>query len=240
VSVTIAAIALAVWLAWSPVLLWFAKREAIKKYANMQDTDALNMTLSSKVRFIRPGDSEGQRVTTRVDGYDFSLPSAEFQILPVEGRGKRIDFHSAKLRVWCVGVLPLVGEIAKGIVGNSAFSRYFAETDPFVVLVDAFNARPKDIAEQATFDDLKKHLALLLIKAALIPIGSEKLWERIDTGKRQGILAGDTSQRFILVMMYLPECKQSAEFVVFPKGDAHMDDVYRAIGELRIRPGSER
>lgn len=236
--VVVTAMAVVVWLAWSPVLLWFAKQDALKKCANMQDqdVDALNTVLSSKVKFIRPGDFEGHRVTSEIDGYQFSLPSPEYKTLP----GNYIDFGSDKLTVRCLGVLSLTGEFAKAGAGNTPVNQYFEKKDPFLILVDSFNARPKDIQTQETFEDLNKHLILLLLKAVLMPIGSETLWERIDTGKREGIIAGDTSMRSIYVTLYLPQSKEFASLVIFPKDGVQMDDVYRAIAELDIQPSSER
>jgi len=242
VPVVVAAMAVVVWLAWSPALLWFAKRDAAKTYANMniQDADALNTVLSSKVKSIRPGDSKGQRVASQIDGYQFSLPSPEYKKLP----GNYIDFGSDKLTVRCLGVLSLTEELteefAKAGAGSTPVNQYFEKTDPFQILVDSFNARPKDIQAQETFEDLERHLILLLLKAELVPIGSEKHWERIDTGKREGIIAGDTSLRGIQVTLYLPESKEFAWVLIVPKDGGRMDDVYRAIAELDMQPSSDR
>jgi len=235
-------LATVVWLAWSPALLWFAKRDAAKKYADidMQDAAALNVVLASDVHRIQPaasetGAGEQQHVAAIVDGYRFSLPAAKYQRLP----GQYVDFDSEALTVRCLGVLDLTGEFAKAATDDSATGRYLTKTDPFHILVDAFNARPKDIERQASFDDLSKHLTLLLIKAVLMPVGSDKHWERFDTGERRGLIAGDTSMQGILVTLYLPEDRQFADILIRPKDGATMADVYAAIGELKVMKGDE-
>jgi len=228
-------LAAGVWLAWSPALLWFAKRDAAKKYADMQDAETLNVALAPDVRQINrmatvAGSGEPQRVAAVVDGYRFSFPAAKYQRLP----GQYVDFDSGKLTVRCLGVLDLTGEFAKAATDDSALGGYFARTDPFHILVDAFNARPKDIERQASFEALNKHLALLLIKAVLMPVGADKHWERFDTGKCPGIIAGDTSMRGILVTLYLPGHRQFADILIRPKDGATMTDVYTAIAELEV------
>jgi len=233
-------LAAAVWSAWSPALLWLAKRDAIKKYANMQDAETLNAALAPDVRRISgvpsdAGSSEQQRVAAVVDGYCFSLPAAKYQRLP----GQYADFDSEKLTIRCLGVLDLTGEFAKAATDDSAVGGYFARTDPFNILVDAFNARPKDIEEQASFEALNNHLALLIIKAVLMPVGADKHWERFNTGKCPGIIAGDTSMRGILVTIYLPEHRKFADILIRPKGDKTMAEVYRAIWELDVVQGDD-
>jgi len=225
-------LAASAWLAWSPVMLWLAKRGAAKKYADMQDAETLNVALAPDVRQIndKAGSGEQERTAAVVDGYRFSFPAAKYQRLP----GQYVDFDSGKLTVRCLGVLDLTGEFAKAATDDSAVGQYLAKTDPFHILVDAFNARPKDIEQQASFETLKKHLALLLIKAVLMPVGADKHWERFDTGKCPGIIAGDTSMRGIMVTVYLPEHRKFADILIQPKDGATMADVYAAIAELEV------
>jgi hypothetical protein len=74
----------------------------------------------------------------------------------------------------------------------------------------------------------------LLIKAQLMPIGADKHWERIDTRKREGIIAGDTTMRGILVTLYLPEGREFADILIRPKDAANMADVYSAVAKLDV------
>jgi hypothetical protein len=230
-------LAASAWLAWSPAMLWLAKRDAAKKYADMQDAEALNVALAPDVRQINDiaGSGEQERIAAVVDGYRFSLPAARYQRLP----GQYVDFDSGKLTVRCLGVLDLTGEFAKAATDDSAVGQYLAKTDPFQILVDAFNARPKDIEQQASIEALKKHLVLLLIKAVLMPVGADKHWERFDTGKCPGIIAGDTSMRGIMVTVYLPEHKKFADILIRPKGETTMAEVYRTICELDVVQGED-
>jgi hypothetical protein len=230
--VLLSVLAASAWLAWSPAMLWLAKRDAATKYADMQDAETLNVALAPNVRQINDmaGAGEQERIAAVVDGYRFSFPAAKYQRLP----GQYVDFDSGKLTVRCLGVLDLTGEFAKAATDDSAVGQYLAKTDSFQILVDAFNARPKDIEQQASIEALNKHLALLLIKTVLMPIGADKHWERFDTDKHPGIIAGDTSMRGIMVTVYLPEQRKFADILIRPKDGATMADVYAAIAELEV------
>ena len=229
-------LAAVVCLAWQPVHLWFAKNYAAKKYANMdmQDAELFNAVLASGIRRIQAevsGDTSGQeRLAPVVDGYRFSFPAEKYKQLT----GDYVDFDSEKLTIRCLGVLPLTEGFAQAATDDSPTGQYLAKTDPFLILVDVYNARPKDIERQSNFDDLNKHLTLLLIKSVMVPHGADKHWERIDTGRREGIIVGDTSTQYIIVDLYLPEIREFAHIVIWPKNTATMPDVYSAIAELEL------
>jgi hypothetical protein len=50
--VLLSVLAASAWLAWSPAMLWLAKRDAATKYADMQDAETLNVALAPNVRQI--------------------------------------------------------------------------------------------------------------------------------------------------------------------------------------------
>ncbi len=235
--VLLVVLAAAVSMAWSPVLLRLAKYNAARKFADCQDEDveAFNQVLASEIRRIQPEvsgpDTSGQeRLASVVDGYRFSFPALKYTRLP----GDYVDFDSEKLTIRCLGTVFLAEEFAKAVPIGSPNHDYFSKTDPFLILVDVFNASPKDIERQSSFDDLNKHLTLLLIKSVLMPVGADKHWERIDTGTREGIIVGDTSLQYIIVTLYLQETREFADVVIWPKEAATMADVYGAIAELEV------
>jgi hypothetical protein len=155
--------------------------------------------------------------------------------------GPNQRFETDKVIVGCLGVLPLTKWFRDAATSKEAatgsyekYCEYFKSTDPFQILVDAFNATPDGIQAQETIDSLQRHLTLLLFKSKLQPIGSDKLWMRFETARYKGIIAGDTSLGRILVTLYLPGTEDSADLVVFPKSGAKMDDVYQTIAEWSV------
>lgn len=217
---------------WPHVRLWMAKREAMKPYEKLSQEEqaALNCTVLPQIRKIACKETWTEGVSCVRDGYRFSLPSAQYTRQP----GPNDRFEAAKIVVGYLGATSLTSEIAKANDQNAQVDSYFNGTDPFQILVDAFNATPKGIEDQQTLGDLRKHLSLLLIKSVLQPVGADKSWEVCEAGRHKLIIAGDTSMRGVSVMMYLPETKMSANIVVWPKAGAQMEDVYQAISDLRL------
>ncbi|NLF30004.1 MAG: hypothetical protein GX591_03855 [Planctomycetes bacterium] len=234
------AVALAVlaWLAWPSVRFRHARRKAMARYAAMQDCEMLNRVPAAEVRRLASKPSEGERAAAAVEGYLCSLPADAYALLPREGN--HVDFESDVLKVRILGAGPLTGEFRKLPVGASALTDYFAKTDPYQIVVDAFNARPEDICRQKTQAALDKHLLLLLLKATLAPVGLDTHWEHIDTPRFRGIIAGDTSRGGIIVTLYLPTTQDFVDLILFPADGATMADVYDALSDLYIEPALMR
>lgn len=217
---------------WPHARLWMAKREAMKLYEKLpqEEQAALNCTLLPGIKKITCNETWTEGVSCIRDGYRFSLPSARYTRQP----GPNDRFESEKTIVGYLGATSLTNEIAKANDKDPKIDSYFKGTDPFQILVDAFNATPKGIGDQQTLDGLRKHLILLLIKAQLQPVGADKSWEVCETDTRKVIVAGNTSMRGISVMIYLPETRMFANIIVWPKAGAQMNDVYQAISDLRL------
>ena len=217
-------------------MLWVAKRQAIKKYDAMsaEDKETLNIVLSPDIVTIAPVEPERERAGCALDGYRLSLPADEYK--PVEGVQKR--FENDKVVVGYLGVCALVPDMRKEKVTKEptgeSVAAWFTRTEPYQILTDAYNATPKDIRYQNSFDALQKCLLLLLLKTIVQPIGSERLWTRFEANGRKGFLAGDTTCRGIGVELYLAESRLFANVVILPKPWAKMADVYHTIGQIRI------
>ncbi len=219
---------------WPKFSLWFAKHQAWEKYSKMssEDTAGLSTVLSPDVKKIHPLAADGERITYTVDGYLFSVPKKEYR--RVKDRKER--FENDKVILGCLGVLPLTASFPKIKEPKAeTVEAYFSRTDPYQILVDAFNATPEGIHHQPTHDALQKHLLLLLLKTVLLPVGADKLFLQFETDRHKGILAGDTTMRGIFVNIYLPETKEFANLVILTKTGARMDDVYRCLAQLEIR-----
>ncbi len=232
-------IVIVVLLVWPSATLWSAKRKARTRYAEMNENDrnGLNIVPAAKVRRIRPGVAEGDRVGAPLEGYFASLPADAYALQPQEQ--SYVDFESDALTIRLLGVGPLTNEFRKARPNGSDYATYFQTTDPYQIVIDAFAARPDQIPAQTTHEALQKHLTLLLLKAVLQPGGSDVHWENFDTGRYRGNLAGDTSLGGIIVLLYLPKVEAFAHLVLFPKDGATMADVYDALGSLIVEPAPE-
>lgn len=231
-------LALAVGLSWSPACLWYAKRQAMQKFAHNSDTQILNIALAPEVRQIKPVEMTDElRVSVDKQGYRWQLPAAQFQAIINEDHWK---FDSPKMTVFCSGTMDLKGMLIKAPKGNTTFDQYIAQINPYQMLVDIFNSRPMDIPQQASMGDLQKHLYLLLIKSELMSMGSDKNWEQIDTGHFKGIIAGNTSSRGVFVDLYLPDKKVFAHMFISPKPGVTpavtMEEIYQVLAEIQIQP----
>ncbi|MFW6153652.1 MAG: hypothetical protein ACOC95_00360 [Planctomycetota bacterium] len=220
--------------AWPSMALWRAKRQAMAQYAGSQDYALLNTVPADEVRHLEADPSEGERVSTTLESYRYSLPADAYILLPQ--KSTYVDFESDVLKVRILGTGPLTSEFRKRPMAPTEVTDYFTKTDPWQIVVDAFNARPDDISRQKTQAALDKHRLLLLLKATLAPIGMDTHWENVDTGRYRGNVAGDTSLGGITVMLYLPETQDFANIVLFPTDGATMTDVYDALANLRIEP----
>jgi hypothetical protein len=117
---------------------------------------------------------------------------------------------------------------------NAEVARYFRETDPYQILVDAFSVTPAGLEAAGSHAELQKHLYLMVLKSALETIGSDKRWERFEVGGQKGILSGDTKSTCVIVDIYCPQTRQFAALALFPHDGATMDDVYECLAQIRI------
>jgi hypothetical protein len=221
---------LVICVAWSPVSLGLAKRKLANTYADMEERDTLNIALAPRIRELHAGLSGQSLISSEYGGYRFSMPASQYW----DASDRRPAFESDHLTVVCLGVGPLGDIFAEVSVEDEATRRYFAETDPFQIMVDAYNACPNQVADQESFEDLRKLAALLVLKTMLTPVGTEALWERLESQGRQAIIAGDITTDAILVTIYLPETRETAEILINVEPAATMADVYRAIADLEI------
>ena len=80
------------------------------------------------------------------------------------------------LKVRILGAGPLTSEFQKLPSDGPDLADYFTKTDPYQIVVDAFNARPDDTSKQKTQVALEKRLLLVLLKATLAPVGTDTHW----------------------------------------------------------------
>ena len=229
--IAIAIALLAFFFAWvlPQISLWEAKREALAKFGE-QPQKEFDLVLSPQIKTITPSAPESEMVWRDAGGYRFSLPASKYKTVV----GQEHLLASDKLSVYIPGVLAPRDMFCESKQAVEAYDRFFATEDPYDVLVDAFNATTAGIKDRRDKRDLQRYLGLLLYKATLAPIGSDKLWMRFETGKFKGIIAGNTSCKGILVTLYLPQTKHFADAAILPGPGATMDDVWRTLSELQM------
>lgn len=232
------ALALGGGLFWPTATLWYAKHVAMKPYEKMAPSElaTVNCVLAKEVKTIPPAAPAGKTVQWSGDGYRFLLPSDEFH-RQTEPNDPDADhtFVGKKLKVRMLGVASKTPSFKAGMTPNNAeVTRYFRQSDPYQVLVDAFSVKTTDLAAADSHAALQKKLYLMLLKTVLETIGCEKRWERLEVGQCKGILSGDTTCRSVIVDMYCPQTKEFAGLALFPAAGATMDDVYECLGQIRI------
>jgi hypothetical protein len=234
IAAVVAAAVLLIVLAAPHLRLWHARRLAFASVSNIpaRDKATLDCVLAAEVKVIGGPSTGGRTVAHSAGGYELSLPAAEYQ----PATDANDVFESDKLRVRLLSVAPRSAEFNRETAPTDDDVRtWLSEADPYDVLVEAFNATPAGIRTQTTRTGLQKHLYLLLVKSLYQPIGSEKLFLRFRADERRGILAGDLTSEFMIVLVYLPETKEFAEALIAGKAGSRMDDVYRCLGQMNIR-----
>jgi hypothetical protein len=233
-----AAACVAAGLAWPKVSFWLAKRQAVQSIGSIAAADqtVMRCVLAAEVKVIPPATPAGKVIHWTGDGYRIALPAEEFR-RPDDGNSGDLAkvFVGRKVTVRVQGVGPKTASFAAGMAPTSQeVARFFRETDPYEIVVSAFNATPADVLDATDSASLQKGLYLLLMKSVLQTIGSQKLWQRIECGGCKGILSGDTSCIAVVVDLYCPRTKEFATLTIKPGEGASMDDVYRCIGQIRI------
>jgi len=221
---------------WPFATVWHAKRQAWERIANIppRDKATLNCALAGKTLEIPAAPASARETIYSIGDYEFRLPAGAY---------RKADFsndaiESDKLQVRFLSVQPRITEFSPAAQPtDESLRRWFQNTDPYDVLVAAFNATPAGIRKQTTHAGLQEHLYLLLLKSAHQPIGSERLFLQFRANGRRGILAGDLSCEMIIVLLYLGETKEFAELLISGKEGSRMSDVYGCLGQLMVRPG---
>jgi hypothetical protein len=223
---------------WPTATLWYAKRVAMKPYEKMQPSElaTVNCVLAREVKTIPQAPPTEKTVQWVGDGYRVQFPADEFR-RQTEPNDPYADhtFVGHKVKVRVLGVASKTPNFKAGTTPrNAEVTRYFGQTDPYQVLVDAFSVKTTDLAAADSHAVLQKKLYLMLLKTVLETIGCEKRWERFEVGQRKGIISGDTTCRSVIVDLYCPQTKEFAGLAVFPTAGATMDDVYQCLGQIRI------
>jgi hypothetical protein len=234
IAAVAAAIVLLIVFASPQLRLWRARQLAFRRISDIppREKATLDCVLAAEVKAIGRSSTGGETVAHRAGGYELSLPAEEYRPLTDANNG----FESDRLQVRLLSIAPRAPRLSPETgPTDDGVRAWLSETDPYDVVVEAFNATPAGIRTQTTRAGLQKHLYLLLLKSLYQPIGSEKLFLRFRTGERKGILAGDLTSDFIIVLVYLPETKEFAELLIAGKPGCEMDNVYRCLGQMEAR-----
>lgn len=191
--------------------------------------------LAPGIRRIEPAREAGEAVTASVDGYEFAMPKAVYEVSA--GLCKPILFTSPALTVRIDGVRDKRPEFKPGFgPSDPEVARFFREADPHEILLAAFNSAPADVKHASTTRQLQKSLYLLLLRAALQTHGAEDLWQRIEVHGRPGFLSGDPSSQILVATIYLRDSKRFAEVVITASAGVSMAEIYACLASLQVKP----
>ena len=230
-----AVLILAAWLGWPHATLWYARRDALARIAEMPrgDRARMNLVLATGVKKVPPAPATGKRIAHGADGWRFSLPAAEYR--RHEDPNRPLALVGETLSVNIGGVWTQTPKFRPDMAPtNAQVQAYVRDTEPYDILADAFTTTAATVRAARSHAELQKALYLLLMRSILQPTGSDKQWLRIELAGRRGFLAGDETSRAILVSVYLPETTQFAEIAIAPQEGATMADVWRCLGQLHI------
>lgn len=234
-AVLVAAVVILIVLGAPQASLWLAKQEAWRKIASIPSRQkaTLDNVLAPEVKQVPVVLIEGDSLAYALGAYEFLFPADEYARLADANDG---GVESDRLEVRFLSLAPRSSDFSETAGAADASIRdWLRRTDPYDLLVEAFNATPTGIREQDSHAGLQKHLYLLLLKSVHQPIGSETLFLQFRAGGYKGFLAGDTTSDLVIVWIYLPDAQLFAELLISPKDRTEMADVYRCLGQLRIR-----
>lgn len=221
---------------WPRLSFWHRKQQAFEKLGGL-DTSTRNgmlAKLSAETRHIPTVEGQGEVVTVRMGGWAFSLPAVRYRF--GDDANENLRLAADKLNVVFDGVRSKKPDFTAHMApSNPQVIKYFRHVDPYQMLLDAYNATPRNIQAATTPAELQKSLYLLLLRTALQPNGAEKLWQRLEVRGHRGFLSGDANSTSVIAAIYLPQTKQFAELALEPHDGATMDDIYNCLGELDIQ-----
>jgi hypothetical protein len=226
VGVIFLAAAAGLWFAWPYTKLVLAKHQAIQKLS--PESKTFNVVPSRIVTNILRSDAAPLLATGQLSGYAIALPAAEF----FRSTNAPARFTNSQTFVAITG--------PNGQETYGSLQRELGCSNVLDLLSEAYFATVPGISQQRTMAGLKRHLALLNLKALVIPRGAEHSWQPFDRGDFMGYVAGDWAKdRGVVVDIYI---KERDEFVcAFIKKQAKeavgdMFEVYHILSELRIEP----
>ena len=229
IVVILAGIVAAAFLLWPAAALKWAKQKAIGKFSSA-DSRALNCIPSSTVLTIPHHDSTSSYSMVEPPGCEVGLPDSEFQI----DAAHKIVFTNGNLLVACFGTLDKT---------NYTSLEYGTGcTNVCDVVSSAYRATVKGISEQRSMTQLRQHLALLLYKATVAPVGFDHSWLRFDRGDFSGFVSGDlTKDGRVAIEIYIKQKDEFLTMLIRRKAKAgEMSDVYHILSVLTVRPNEQR
>jgi hypothetical protein len=227
---------LATALSWPRISLWYARRQVLARIDKLDEGDKspLKSSLATDVKDISSPPAElAETVSYHKDGYVFSLPAGEYRRCgpaekPMVLRSDRLLLMVGRVR----SQTPAPG--GPPSPGQRELTRYYHQTDPYRILVDAFTTGRAEAEAARTRAELQKVGHLITLRTMFHLAGSEKLWTRFTARGHKGFLSGDTTSGACWATYYLPESRKFVEVVLHPRAEATMDDVWSCLARLAI------
>lgn len=210
---------------WPMATLEVAKQIAIRKFS-AADSRVLNCVPSNSALIVPHFETSSPFSVVQPPGCEVGLPNLEFQ----RDAAHKILLTNSDLIVACFGTLDKTN--------YTWLEHETGRTNTFDFVSSAYRATVTDISAQENMTQLRQHLALLLYKASVAPVGFQHSWLQFDRGDLRGFISGDLAKDGkVAIEIYI---KQKDEFLTMSirrrAKSGEMSDVYHILSVLTVIP----
>jgi hypothetical protein len=210
-----------IWL-WPAIALDWAKIQAKNKLAG--EEAFFNIAPEAAKLQIVASNLSGESVSFETGDYRFSLPAREFS----QDALKKGSFQNDRYSLFIFGTVDTAEAYAP-------LMQLLHETNAFELIDKAYSATLLGIQNQPDREALRKHLALLNLKATILPRGGEHYFKRFDRGEFKGFILGDPSKDAKVVLdIFSADGKQNVSVLVRKKNTLELSDVSEVLSILSV------